>query len=118
MPPQLEENTMRYAADADVKQFRRLIPEPHRIKPDDDGWPTAPALSGCVQWRGQEADGTATRLSAYTARSRMIPRPRAVPGLPPQQIGDREGAFWFLADDKPALEAVIALLRLRRRASR
>src|SRR3989304_5626765 len=86
-----------------------------RILRDGEGWPVAPGRLGRLEWRGAEWATGEHRLYAYTDRARIITKLRALPGVPPQQIGDAEAAFWVRADDAPAMRAVASLLRLRQR---
>ena len=84
-----------------------------RITRDPEGWPMVPGKYGRLEWRGLEWDAGAPRLYVYTARPHFFAKLRAVPGVLPKQIGDREAVFSLRADDGEALRAVARLLQLR-----
>lgn len=78
-----------------------------------EGWPEAPARYGNLHWRGQHWQTGEARIYAYTDRARMIAKLLAVPGVRRGQMGNREAVVSMAAEDRPAIQAVAALLRMR-----
>ena len=91
-----------------------------RVRADPEGVPIIPGRLGQIEWHcdGQDCHGCpmpGPLLAVSTARRRMIPKLRAVPGVRAWQIGDDEARFLVSPE---ALAAVAAAIRARRRAVR
>ena len=85
---------------------RMAAPHGWRVVPDSEDWPVIPGRLGRIEWY----DGD--DLAVYTDHRTRFPLLRAIPGVRPWQMGDREMRALF---PQEALAPVGACIQARRR---